>query len=75
MSDTLSIIPHRWVERKKGGITQFYLDFVRALLRSKRLSEEEVRDILENASTSHYAVNKQILGLMRNDPASPLRPS
>lgn len=40
---------------------------------SRDLSAEELRSILENASTSHYEVNKQILGLMRNDPASPLR--
>src|SRR3984893_8680248 len=39
------------------------------------LSEEEVRSIFENAGTSHYAVNKQILGLMRTDPASPFRQS
>lgn len=42
---------------------------------SRDLSEEELRSILENAGNSHYAVNKQILGLMRTDPASPLRPS
>src|ERR1700736_6602860 len=41
---------------------------------SRDLSEEELQSILENAGNSHYAVNKQILGLMRNDPASPLRP-
>ncbi len=39
------------------------------------LSEEEVRSIFGNAGTSHYAVNKQILGLMRTDPASPFRQS
>ncbi len=39
------------------------------------LSEEELRSILEHASTSHYAVNRQILGLMRSDPASPFRSS
>lgn len=42
---------------------------------ARDLSEEELRSILENAGNSHYAVNKQILGLMRTDPASPLRPS
>ena len=39
------------------------------------LSEEELQSIFENIGNSHYAVNKQILGLMRTDPASPLRPS
>jgi methylated-DNA-protein-cysteine methyltransferase-like protein len=42
---------------------------------SRDLSEEELHGILESADNSHYAVSKQILGLMRSDPASPLRPS
>jgi methylated-DNA-protein-cysteine methyltransferase-like protein len=42
---------------------------------SRDLSEEELRGILEHAGTSHYAVNEQLLGLMRNDPASPFRSS
>ena len=40
---------------------------------SRDLSEDELRDILEKASNSHYEVNEQLLGLARNDPASPLR--
>ena len=40
---------------------------------SRDLSEEELRDILEKAGNSHYEVNEQLLGLARNDPASPLR--
>ena len=40
---------------------------------SRDLNEEELRDILENASNSHYEVDEQLLGLTRNDPASPLR--
>ena len=42
---------------------------------ARDLSEEELQSIFENAGNSHYAVNRQILGLMRTDPASPLRPS
>jgi methylated-DNA-protein-cysteine methyltransferase-like protein len=42
---------------------------------SRDLSEEELRGILERAGNSHYAVNEQLLGLMRNDPASPFRSS
>src|SRR5437762_10474915 len=40
---------------------------------SRDLSEEELRGILENASNVHYEVSPQLLGLMQNDPASPLR--
>jgi methylated-DNA-protein-cysteine methyltransferase-like protein len=39
------------------------------------LSEEELRDILENASDADYEASQQLLGLMRNDPASPMRSS
>ena len=42
---------------------------------SRDLSEEELRSILENAGNPHYQVSPQLLGLMRNDPASPLRSS
>src|SRR5437867_12305846 len=37
---------------------------------SRDLSEEELRGILENATNDHYEVSTQLLGLMRNDPAS-----
>ena len=40
---------------------------------SRDLSEVELRGILENADNTHYEVSPQLLGLMRNDPASPLR--
>jgi methylated-DNA-protein-cysteine methyltransferase related protein len=40
---------------------------------SRDLSEEELRSIFEHADNSHYEVNEQLLGLTRNDPASPLR--
>jgi len=40
---------------------------------SRDLSEEELRGILDEASKAHYQVSTQLLGLMRNDPASPLR--
>src|SRR5436309_12413716 len=39
------------------------------------LSEEELRNILNNASDVHYEVSERLLGLMRNDPASPMRSS
>src|SRR5437764_13350216 len=42
---------------------------------TRNLSEEELRSILENAGNPHYQVSPQLLGLMRNDPASPLRSS
>ncbi len=40
---------------------------------SRDLSEEELRGILDEASNVHYQVSTQLLGLMQNDPASPLR--
>ena len=40
---------------------------------SRDLSEEELRGILEKASNVHCEVSPQLLGLMQNDPASPLR--
>src|SRR5260370_36221342 len=40
---------------------------------SRDLSEEELHGILENADNTYYEVSPQLLGLMRNDPASPLR--
>ncbi len=40
---------------------------------TRDLSEEELRSILDNASNVHYQVSEHLLGLMRNDPASPLR--
>ena len=40
---------------------------------SRDLSEEELRNILENADNTHYDTSPQLLGLMQNDPASPLR--
>ncbi len=40
---------------------------------TRDLGDEELRDILENANDVHYATSAKLLGLMRNDPASPLR--
>lgn len=40
---------------------------------SRDLSEEELRGILENATNVHYKASAQLLGLMQNDLASPLR--
>jgi methylated-DNA-protein-cysteine methyltransferase related protein len=40
---------------------------------TRDLSEEELRGVLDNATKVHYEVSKQLLGQMRNDPASPLR--
>ncbi|HLZ64135.1 MAG TPA: MGMT family protein [Ktedonosporobacter sp.] len=37
------------------------------------LSEEERQRILDAAANDHYEVSDRVLGLMRNDPASPLR--
>ena len=40
---------------------------------SRDLSEEELRHILEDASTGSVAVNARLLSLLHNDPASPMR--
>ncbi len=40
---------------------------------SRDLSEEELRRILDSATNAHYEVSEHLLGLMQNDPASPLR--
>lgn len=40
---------------------------------SRDLSEEELRGILQNATNVHYKASAQLLGLMQNDLASPLR--
>ena len=42
---------------------------------SRDLSEEELKDILDNAGAGNtsVAVSDRLLGLMRSDPASPLR--
>jgi methylated-DNA-protein-cysteine methyltransferase related protein len=40
---------------------------------SRDLSEEELRSILDNATNVHYKASAKLLGLMRNDPASPMR--
>lgn len=37
------------------------------------LSEEELQDILDHASDMLYKASAKLVGLMRNDPASPLR--
>src|SRR5437660_8460930 len=42
---------------------------------ARDLSEEELRSILDNASNVQYKVSAKLLGLMRNDPASPIRSS
>jgi methylated-DNA-protein-cysteine methyltransferase-like protein len=40
---------------------------------SRDLSEEELQRILDGATNTYYEVSERLLGLMRNDPASPLR--
>jgi methylated-DNA-protein-cysteine methyltransferase-like protein len=40
---------------------------------SRDLSEEELKQILDDAINFHYVVSTHLLGLMRNDPASPMR--
>jgi len=40
---------------------------------TRDLSQEELGGILDNATDINYEVSTQLLGLMRNDPASPLR--
>jgi methylated-DNA-protein-cysteine methyltransferase related protein len=40
---------------------------------SQDLSEEERKNILEQASTLHYEISPRVLGLLQNDPASPLK--
>src|SRR5947209_1228637 len=40
---------------------------------TRDLSPEELQGILEKASNVHYEVSPQLLGLMQNDAASPLR--
>jgi methylated-DNA-protein-cysteine methyltransferase related protein len=40
---------------------------------TRDLSDEELRGILEHANVMQYKASTKLLGLMRNDPASPLR--
>lgn len=40
---------------------------------ARDLSQVELDGILDNATDSNYEVSSQLLRLMRNDPASPLR--
>src|SRR5438477_12091265 len=40
---------------------------------ARDLSEEELRSILDNATNVNYKPSAKLLGLMRNDPASPMR--
>ena len=40
---------------------------------ARDLSEEELRNILDTATNVHYKASAKLLGLMQNDPASPLR--
>jgi methylated-DNA-protein-cysteine methyltransferase related protein len=42
---------------------------------SRDLSEEQLKQILDSANSTSVAVSEQLLGLMKNDPASPLRES
>lgn len=42
---------------------------------ARDLSEEAQRDILNHAGSADYEASQQLLGLMRNDPASPMRSS
>jgi methylated-DNA-protein-cysteine methyltransferase related protein len=39
---------------------------------SRDLSEEELKQILDDAAGVQYGVSERLLGLMRHDPASPL---
>ena len=39
---------------------------------SRDLREEELKQILDDAAGVQYGVSERLLGLMRNDPASPL---
>lgn len=40
---------------------------------TRDLSEEELRRILDDAAGAQYEASERLLGLMQNDPASPLR--
>jgi hypothetical protein len=42
---------------------------------SQDLSEEELKNILEQgqANAQHYTISPRVLGLLRDDPASPLK--
>jgi methylated-DNA-protein-cysteine methyltransferase related protein len=40
---------------------------------SRDLNEEELKHILDGAAGVKYGVSERLLGLMRNDPASPIR--
>ena len=42
---------------------------------SRDLSAEELESILTNATTDHYEASTHLLGLLQDDPASPMRPS
>lgn len=42
---------------------------------SRDLTEEELKQILDDASRTPVNASKRLLGLMRNDPASPMRSS
>ena len=39
------------------------------------LSQEELQTLLATASTEQYTVSKKLVGLMQNDPASPMKSS
>ncbi len=40
---------------------------------TRDLSQQELNSILQKATTTHYHASPQLLALMKNDPASPLR--
>ena len=42
---------------------------------SRDLSAEELESILANATAEHYEASAHLLGLLQDDPASPMRPS
>jgi methylated-DNA-protein-cysteine methyltransferase-like protein len=42
---------------------------------SRDLDEEELMQILDDAAGIQYGVSERLLGVMRNDPASPMRNS
>jgi len=50
--------------------------FSRRLIRAnatRDLSEEELKNIIDNASDTSIDISERLEGLLRNDPASPLR--
>ncbi len=40
---------------------------------ARDLGEEDLKRVLDNATNVHYKASAKLLGLMRNDPASPMK--